>query len=39
VLAFDAQTGTLSLLQTLSTLPAGFSGKPWAADLREGAPA
>jgi len=34
VLAFDAQTGTLSLLQTLSTLPAGFSGKPWAADLR-----
>ncbi|HEX6707586.1 MAG TPA: beta-propeller fold lactonase family protein [Albitalea sp.] len=33
VLAFDAQTGTLSPVQTLSTLPAGFTGKPWAADL------
>ena len=32
-LSFDAQKGTLSLLQTLSTLPAGFTGKPWAADL------
>jgi len=33
VLAFDAARGTLSPLQTLSTLPAGFTGKPWAADL------
>ncbi|HMC14714.1 MAG TPA: beta-propeller fold lactonase family protein [Albitalea sp.] len=33
VLAFDAGKGTLSLVQTLSTLPAGFNGKPWAADL------
>ena len=33
VLAFDATRGTLSLQQTLSTLPSGFSGKPWAADL------
>ncbi|MEW6707233.1 MAG: beta-propeller fold lactonase family protein [Pseudomonadota bacterium] len=32
-LAFDAGRGTLSWLQTLSTLPAGFEGKPWAADL------
>jgi len=33
VLAFDPQAGTLSFVQTLSTLPPGFSGKPWAADL------
>ena len=33
VLAFDAAKGTLSPVQTLSTLPAGFTGKPWAADL------
>jgi 6-phosphogluconolactonase len=33
VLAFDATRGTLSLQQTLSTLPSGFIGKPWAADL------
>ena len=33
VLAFDPQKGTLSAVQTLSTLPAGFTGKPWAADL------
>lgn len=33
VLAFDPQQGTLATLQTLTTLPAGFSGKPWAADL------
>ena len=33
VLAFDPGKGTLSLVQTLSTLPAGFNGKPWAADL------
>jgi 6-phosphogluconolactonase len=33
VLAYDAAAGTLSVVQTLSTLPAGFTGKPWAADL------
>jgi 6-phosphogluconolactonase len=33
VLAYDAGTGTLAALQTLSTLPAGFNGKPWAADI------
>ncbi|HSV46150.1 MAG TPA: beta-propeller fold lactonase family protein, partial [Ramlibacter sp.] len=33
LLGFDAQRGTLSVLKTWSTLPAGFTGKPWAADL------
>ena len=33
VLAFDAAKGSLSLVQTLSSLPPGFTGKPWAADL------
>jgi 6-phosphogluconolactonase len=33
LLAYDAQRGTLALLKTWSTLPAGFTGKPWAADL------
>ncbi|MED5621856.1 lactonase family protein [Ideonella sp. BN130291] len=33
MLAFDRARGTLSSLQTLSTLPEGFAGKPWAADL------
>lgn len=33
VLAFDAERGTLAPVQSLSTLPEGFSGKPWAADL------
>ncbi|HUG25636.1 lactonase family protein [Piscinibacter sp.] len=33
VLAFDGQAGTLSLVQTVSSLPGGFNGKPWAADL------
>jgi 6-phosphogluconolactonase len=33
LLALDAQRGTLSLLKTWATLPPGFSGKPWAADL------
>ncbi|WP_437679187.1 lactonase family protein [Sorangium sp. So ce131] len=32
-LALDAERGTLSAVQSLSTLPEGFSGKPWAADL------
>ncbi len=34
VLAFDATAGTLRSVQTLSSLPPGFSGAPWAADLR-----
>lgn len=33
VLSFDAETGALALLQTLSTLPPGFAGTAWAADL------
>jgi 6-phosphogluconolactonase len=33
LVAYDAQRGTLGLLKTWSTLPAGFTGKPWAADL------
>jgi 6-phosphogluconolactonase len=33
LLAYDAQHGTLKLLKTWSTLPGGFTGKPWAADL------
>ena len=33
VLAFDAQRGTLRTVQTVASLPAGFSGEPWAADL------
>jgi 6-phosphogluconolactonase len=34
VLAFDRERGTLSALQTVSALPPGFSGEPWAAELR-----
>ncbi|MBX3619600.1 MAG: lactonase family protein [Rhizobacter sp.] len=34
VLALDRTQGTLSLLHTVSTLPGGFSGEPWAAELR-----
>jgi len=33
LLAYDAQHGTLRTVKTWSTLPAGFTGKPWAADL------
>jgi 6-phosphogluconolactonase len=33
VLAFDAATGTLKTLQTISSLPPGFGGAPWASDL------
>ena len=33
VLAFDSEAGTLRTLQTISSLPPGFSGEPWAADL------
>jgi 6-phosphogluconolactonase len=33
LLAYDGQQGTLKLVKTWSTLPSGFTGKPWAADL------
>lgn len=33
VLAWDAARGTLKAVQSTTTLPAGFTGKPWAADL------
>lgn len=33
VYAYDKQAGTLSLQQRASALPAGFTGKPWCADL------
>jgi 6-phosphogluconolactonase len=33
LLAYDAQLGTLSIIKTWSTLPTGFTGKPWGADL------
>ena len=33
VLAFDGAAGTLSALQTISSLPPKFDGTPWAADL------
>lgn len=33
VMAYDATRGTLTPLQRTTTLPAGFAGKPWAADL------
>ncbi|RYF27955.1 MAG: lactonase family protein [Comamonadaceae bacterium] len=33
VLDYDATRGTLRDVQSVSTLPAGFTGKPWAADL------
>lgn len=33
VLSFDAATGALATLQTLPTLPPGFEGKAWGADL------
>jgi len=33
LLAYDAQHGALRAMKTWSTLPAGFTGKPWAADL------
>jgi 6-phosphogluconolactonase len=31
---FDAASGTLTMRQSISILPPGFSGKPWAAELR-----
>lgn len=33
VLGFDASTGSLRTLQTVTSLPPGFGGEPWAADL------
>ena len=33
VFAWDSARGTLKLLQSTTTLPAGFASKPWAADL------
>ncbi|MGJ7545977.1 lactonase family protein [Variovorax sp. LT1R16] len=33
VMAYDAARGTLRAVQRTTTLPAGFSGKPWGADL------
>ncbi len=33
VLALDREGGALSRLSTVSTLPPGFEGEPWAADL------
>lgn len=33
VLAYDAERGQLASVQNLSSLPAGFGGKPWAADI------
>ena len=32
--AFDADTGTLELRQSVSMMPHGFTGAPWAAELR-----
>ena len=34
VFSYDAQQGRLGEIQSLSVLPPGFSGKPWAADLQ-----
>ncbi|MGI4861304.1 MAG: lactonase family protein [Janthinobacterium lividum] len=33
VLAFDARHDTVKPVQTVSIVPAGFTGKPWGADL------
>jgi 6-phosphogluconolactonase len=33
LLAYDAAAGTLAFVNSGSTLPPGFSGRPWAADL------
>lgn len=33
VFALDAEHGTLAPVQTIATLPPGFSGEPWAADI------
>lgn len=33
LLELDTERGTLALRRTWSTLPAGFDGKPWSADI------
>ena len=33
VFSYDAEKGTLATLQTIGTLPAGFSGKSWTAEV------
>lgn len=33
VMAYDAARGALRPVQRISALPAGFSGRPWAADI------
>ena len=33
VMAYDKERGTLRAVQRTTTLPAGFTGKPWAADI------
>ncbi len=33
VMAYDKERGTLRPLQRTTTLPTGFTGKPWAADI------
>lgn len=33
VFALDAERGTLAPVQTIATLPPGFGGEPWAADI------
>jgi 6-phosphogluconolactonase len=33
VLTYDAQTGRLDPIQTISTLPEGFQGKSWTAEI------
>jgi 6-phosphogluconolactonase len=33
VLAYDAARGILSVVQTIASLPPGFVGEPWAADI------
>jgi len=33
VLALDGNSGTLRTVQTLDSLPRGFDGEPWAADI------
>ena len=34
VFALDAEHGTLEAVQTMGSLPPGFSGEPWAAEIR-----
>lgn len=33
VLAYDAAAGTLAARQSISSLPPGFAGQPWASDI------